>query len=369
MWRKRSKPPRSDERVSERRGTGISLQGPARRGDIETTEADGGTGANVLTFEDNSHLRELVGEFGSHLKLISAALGIAVEQRSGGIAIDAEPNDERAEVAARVLLELYALVERGHTLHPNDVTHAVRILSADPTSDLAGYFGDTILVTNQGRPVTPRSPGQRDYVQALRNHDVVFGVGPAGTGKTYLAMAIAVAALKRGKVRRLILTRPAVEAGEKLGFLPGDLTEKVDPYLRPLYDALADMLPAERVTRMIERRVIEVAPLAFMRGRTLNDAYVVLDEAQNTTREQMKMFLTRLGEGSSMVITGDTTQIDLPRKRDSGLVHAVQVLSKLDRVGIVRLTAADVVRHSLVAAIIQAYESQASRDGDPGDRR
>lgn len=279
-----------------------------------------------------------------------------MEQRGAGIAVDAAEGDARAGIAERVLTELYAMIERGHTLHPNDVSHAVRIVRADPEADLAGYFSDTILITNEGRPVTPRSPGQRDYVDALRRHEVVFGVGPAGTGKTYLAMAIAVAALKRGKVRRLILTRPAVEAGEKLGFLPGDLTEKVDPYLRPLYDALADMLPPERVARMLERRVIEVAPLAFMRGRTLHDAYVVLDEAQNTTREQMKMFLTRLGEGSRMVINGDVTQIDLPRKSESGLVHAVGVLVDVERVGKVTLRASDVVRHSLVAEIVEAYQ-------------
>ncbi|MBX2800944.1 MAG: PhoH family protein [Myxococcales bacterium] len=229
-------------------------------------------------------------------------------------------------------------------------------------------------MTNEGRPITPRSGGQRAYVDALRNHEVVFGVGPAGTGKTYLAMAVAVAALKRGKVRRLILTRPAVEAGEKLGFLPGDLSEKVDPYLRPLFDALADMLPHERVTRMMERRVIEVAPLAFMRGRTLNQAYVVLDEAQNTTREQMKMFLTRLGEGSSMVITGDTTQIDLPRKGDSGLVHAVRVLSDVERIGIVKLGSRDVVRHTLVSQIVEAYarastDQSRDRGGSGANRR
>ncbi len=325
---------------------------------IQSTDTTGGSrnGSNLLTFDDNDHFRELVGEFGSHLKLISTALGITVEQRGSGVAIDAEDGDVRGEVAARVLSELYALVERGHALHRNDVAHAVRILRSDPSADLAGYFGDAILVTNEGRPITPRSAGQRQYVDSLRNHEVVFGIGPAGTGKTYLAMAVAVAALKRGKVRRIVLTRPAVEAGEKLGFLPGDLTEKVDPYLRPLYDALADMLPPERVARMLDRRVIEVAPLAFMRGRTLNHAYVVLDEAQNTTREQMKMFLTRLGEGSSMVITGDTTQIDLPRKSDSGLVHAVEVLGEVPGVGVTRMTAGDVVRHPLVSAIVDAYE-------------
>jgi len=289
---------------------------------------------------------------------------VPVEQRGTTLIIGAPADDARAVVTGRLLQQLYRLVQRGHQLHPNDVTHAARILRGDPDADLEAYFGDTILVNNQGRPISPRSAGQRQYVHALRNHDVVFGVGPAGTGKTYLAMAVAVAALKRGKVRRLILTRPAVEAGEKLGFLPGDLTEKVDPYLRPLFDALADMLPAERVARMIERRVIEVAPLAFMRGRTLNQAHVVLDEAQNTTREQMKMFLTRLGEDSRMTITGDRTQIDLPRKSDSGLIHALSVLRSVEGVGFAELTGADVVRHSLVSKIVSAYD-RADRESPP----
>ncbi|MEN0068020.1 MAG: PhoH family protein [Myxococcota bacterium] len=325
---------------------------------IHSTESDSDARPKTtsLSFDDNAALRELVGEFGSHLKLVTEALEVSVEQRGTTLIIGAGKSDPRAVVAGRLLEQLYALVERGHQLHPNDVTHAARIVRGDPEADLEAYFGDTILVNNHGRPIVPRSAGQRQYVHALRKHDVVFGVGPAGTGKTYLAMAIAVAALKRGKVRRLILTRPAVEAGEKLGFLPGDLTEKVDPYLRPLFDALADMLPAERVARMIERRVIEVAPLAFMRGRTLNQAHVVLDEAQNTTREQMKMFLTRLGEDSRMTITGDTTQIDLPRKGDSGLVHALSVLNAVDGVGFARLSGDDVVRHSLVSKIVAAYE-------------
>ncbi|MEQ1500664.1 MAG: PhoH family protein [Myxococcota bacterium] len=250
--------------------------------------------------------------------------------------------------------------------------HAIRILRTDPSADLAAYFEDTILVNVDGRPLCPRSAGQRAYVDLLRSHDVVFGVGPAGTGKTYLAMAAAVAALKRGQVRRVVLTRPAVEAGEKLGFLPGDLSEKVDPYLRPLYDALSDMIPGDRVAKMLEKGVIEVAPLAFMRGRTLNHAFIVLDEAQNTTREQMKMFLTRLGEGSRMVITGDTTQIDLPRKRDSGLIHALDVLDGVSKIGLCRLTGTDVVRHPLVMSIVDAYESYDQPDDqvrdDRGDR-
>jgi phosphate starvation-inducible PhoH-like protein len=325
------------------------------------------SGGRVLTFDDNSHLRELVGEFGSHLKLIASALGVVVEARGSSIRVVAgEPSDRtetdsaenRADLAARLITELYGLVERGHGLRPADVEHAIRIVRTDPKAQLVSYFEDTVVVNVDGRSLSPRSAGQRRYVELLRTHEIVLGVGPAGTGKTYLAMAAAVAALKRGQVRRLILTRPAVEAGEKLGFLPGDLSEKVDPYLRPLYDALADMLPQDRMAKMLEKNVIEVAPLAFMRGRTLNHAFVVLDEAQNTTREQMKMFLTRLGEGSRMVITGDTTQIDLPRKRDSGLVNALDVLSRVPAVVVCRLSAEDVVRHPLVAAIVDAYDAR-----------
>ncbi len=313
----------------------------------------------TLEFHDNGHLRELVGELGTHLKMIERALALQLRQRGSSIRVAGAADSATTDVAAALLQALYRLVERGHVLHPADVQHAVRIVRADPGADLASYFEDTVVVNIDGRPITPRSSGQRAYVQALRNHDVVFGVGPAGTGKTYLAMAMAVAALTRGEVRRVVLTRPAVEAGEKLGFLPGDLSEKVDPYLRPLYDALADMLPDERVARMLEKRVIEVAPLAFMRGRTLNQAYVVLDEAQNTTREQMKMFLTRLGDGSRMVITGDVTQIDLPRKRDSGMVHALAVLREVEAIGVVHLTTSDVVRHAVVAEIIEAYHAAA----------
>lgn len=341
---------------------------------IQAGPSESQNGGRLLTFEDNNHLRELVGEFGGHLKLIAAAFGVAIEARGNSVRVllnEGDPlgtptaeNSQRSELATKLIRELYGLVARGHSLRPTDVEHAIRIVRTDPGADLVAYFEDTVVVNVDGRSLSPRSAGQRRYVEILRSHDVVFGVGPAGTGKTYLAMAAAVAALKRGQVRRLILTRPAVEAGEKLGFLPGDLSEKVDPYLRPLYDAIEDMLPADRVAKMLEKNVIEVAPLAFMRGRTLNHAFVVLDEAQNTTREQMKMFLTRLGEGSRMVITGDMTQIDLPRKRDSGLVHALRVLSRVPTVGVCRFTGDDVVRHPLVAAIVDAYEKNDEESGE-----
>jgi len=313
------------------------------------------TDSTALVFDDNGLTRELVGELGSHLKIIGRALGVSISQRGNTLSIRGEGDHDAAGTALR---ELYALAADGRALHPSDVQHAVRILRSEPGADLHSYFDDTVLVATSGRPITPRSSGQRHYLRALRRHDVCFGVGPAGTGKTYLAMAVAIAALQRGEVRRLVLTRPAVEAGEKLGFLPGDLTEKVDPYLRPLYDALSDMIPAERAQRMLERGVVEVAPLAFMRGRTLGGAYVILDEGQNTTREQMKMFLTRLGEGSRMVITGDITQIDLPRRSDSGMVHALKVLGDVPDVGVARLTSRDVVRHPLVAEIIDAYDAE-----------
>ncbi len=300
----------------------------------------------------------MVGELGSHLKMIGRALGVEVAHRGTALRLRGEPR--AVDVGCRVVSQLYGLVQGGQALHPMDVRHALRILRDDPSSDLRSFFADTILTNLDNRPIAPRSAGQRAYVHALRAHDIVFGVGPAGTGKTYMAMAMAVAALKRGDVKRIVLTRPAVEAGEKLGFLPGDLTEKVDPYLRPLYDALGDMIPQDRVVRLLEKRVIEVAPLAFMRGRTLDRAYVVLDEAQNTTREQMKMFLTRMGNGSRMVITGDVTQIDLPRRSDSGMVEALRVLASVERIGVVHLTSRDVVRHPLVAEIIDAYAGAAA---------
>lgn len=307
-------------------------------------------------------MRELVGELGSNLKLIARPLHVSLTQRGAGVLMGGAGDRGTARA---VLRALYGLAARGMSLHPSDVRHALRILRDDPSADLLTYFQDTILVSVDGRPITPRSAGQKAYLDVLRGHDVAFGVGPAGTGKTYLAMAVAVAALQRGEVKKLVLTRPAVEAGEKLGFLPGDLTEKVDPYLRPLYDALSDMLPGERAQRMLERGTIEVAPLAFMRGRTLAGAYVVLDEGQNTTREQMKMFLTRLGEGSRMVITGDITQVDLPRISDSGMVHALSVLADVERVGVTHLTSRDVVRHPLVAEIIEAYEAAPPDDREP----
>ncbi len=312
-----------------------------------------------VVFDDLGQLRELVGEFGSNLKVIAKGMGVDLEQR--GNAVHITRGD--APATERLLRDLERLISRGFPLTPSDVEHAIRLAKAHPEADLTQFFSDAILMGAGGRPIAARTPTQRRYVQALRESPIVFGVGPAGTGKTYLAMAMAVAALGKGEVRRIVLTRPAVEAGEKLGFLPGDLSEKIDPYLRPLFDALQDMMSGEKITKLLDKRVIEVAPLAFMRGRTLQDAYVILDEAQNTTVEQMKMFLTRLGEHSRMIITGDPTQIDLPRPRMSGLVHALRVLKDVPNIEVVRFQSSDVVRHPLVAAIIDAY----SQFEDAGD--
>jgi len=259
--------------------------------------------------------------------------------------------------AGKVLGELYELIKSGYPIYPSDVEYAVRILRADHDADLKDIFLDTIYISSHKRVISPKSVNQKIYIDAIRNHDIVFGIGPAGTGKTYLAMAMALAALMKNQVTRMVLCRPAVEAGEKLGFLPGDLAEKVNPYLRPLYDALHDMVDFDRARRMLERGTIEVAPLAFMRGRTLNDSFIILDEAQNTTSEQMKMFLTRLGYDSKAVITGDITQIDLPSGKLSGLKEARMVLGQTPGIRFVHFNERDVVRHRLVQAIITAYEA------------
>ena len=270
-----------------------------------------------IEFGNHRFLRDLLGQHDAHLHGLENALGVKISA-SGNALIIAGDEPQRA-LAGRVATQLYDLIQRGYPVYPSDVDYAVRILSRDRTANLQDIFLDTVYVSSNRRTITPKSLAQKAYIDAIRNYDIVFGIGPAGTGKTYLAMAVAVAELMKRKVSRVVLTRPAVEAGEKLGFLPGDLAEKINPYLRPLYDALHDMVDFERAQKMIERGVIEVAPLAFMRGRTLNDSFVILDEAQNTTREQMKMFLTRLGYGSKAVITGDITQIDLPRRDALGL--------------------------------------------------
>jgi phosphate starvation-inducible PhoH-like protein len=259
-----------------------------------------------------------------------------------------------------VLTQLYELIREQYPVYPQDIDYAVKLLSGNDRIRLKDIFLDKVYITAKNKAITPKSLGQKEYIDAIRNHDIVFGIGPAGTGKTYLAMAMAVSALSKGLVDRIILTRPAVEAGEALGFLPGDLAEKVDPYLRPLYDALHDMMRFEKVTGLMHQGIIEVAPIAFMRGRTLNDSFIILDEAQNTTPEQMKMFLTRIGFSSKAVITGDITQVDLPSEKPSGLIESKEILKNIDGIKFVFFSERDVVRHKLVQEIIRAYDQRDS---------
>jgi phosphate starvation-inducible PhoH-like protein len=313
-----------------------------------------------LTFSDIELARRLFGEQDNHLKRLSDLLGIVVQSRGNTIHLKGE--EVAVDLSRRVLEQLYGLLKEKYPVYPNDVDYALRILRENHTADLKKIFLDTVYITAKKRAITPRNQSQKAYIEAIRNYDIVFGIGPAGTGKTYLAMAMAVSALSKGTVNRIILTRPAVEAGESLGFLPGDLTDKVDPYLRPLYDALHDMMRFEKVAALMQNGVIEVAPLAFMRGRTLNEAFIILDEAQNTTTEQMKMFLTRIGFNSKAVVTGDITQIDLPTGKSSGLVEAKDILTPVTGIQFIHFTRQDVVRHRLVQDIINAYEMlEASR--------
>lgn len=309
-----------------------------------------------VSFDDIGAFQALIGEFSKNIKYIEKSLSVNISVKGNTLRISGEPPED--DIAERLLKQLYPLARSGYPIHPADIDQGVRILSENQQAKLRDLLRDTVFVSPGRRPITPKTHGQKEYVQAIRTHDIVFGIGPAGTGKTYLAMAMAVASLFKKEVRRIILTRPAVEAGEKLGFLPGDLYEKVNPYLRPLYDALHDMIDFEKTSRMVERGDIEVAPLAFMRGRTLNDSFVILDEAQNTTSEQMKMFLTRLGYSSKAVITGDITQIDLPEGARSGLVEASEILYDIEGIAFMMFTEKDVVRHPLVQEIIKAYETR-----------
>jgi len=313
-----------------------------------------GSGELTLTFDDNALLQNLCGERNSNLKLIEKALQVKLSLRGDQITLFGEESD--VKLAKRVLEELYGLLSEGYPLYPSDVNHAIQILSGKFNARLKDIFLDAVCVTSKKRIITPKSLAQKEYIEAIRSYDIVFGIGPAGTGKTYLAMATAISALNGGEINRIILVRPAVEAGEKLGFLPGDLAEKVNPYLRPLYDALHDMIDFDQTSALLQRGVIEVAPLAFMRGRTLNDSFVILDEAQNTTSEQMKMFLTRLGISSKAVITGDVTQIDLPNGTTSGLIETMKILGGIQGLKFVYFTDKDVIRHRLVQDIIKAYE-------------
>jgi phosphate starvation-inducible PhoH-like protein len=307
-----------------------------------------------VTFPTVELARQLFGEHNGNIQRIADALDVRIHTR--GNTANIQGDDIDTKLAEKVLTQLYFLLKEGYPVYENDVDYAIRVLSEDDKADLKDIFLDTVFVTSKKLAITPKSRAQKDYIDAIRHHDIVFGIGPAGTGKTYLAMAMAVAALSKGIVHRIILTRPAVEAGEALGFLPGDLAEKVDPYLRPLYDALHDMMKFEKVSAMLQRGVIEVAPIAFMRGRTLNDSFIILDEAQNTTSEQMKMFLTRIGFSSKAVITGDITQIDLPTEKKSGLIESKDILQNIEGIKFVFFSKKDVVRHKLVQDVIKAYE-------------
>ncbi|MCS7199652.1 MAG: PhoH family protein [Caldimicrobium sp.] len=309
-----------------------------------------------IIFEDYPMVRALYGERGSHFKILEDTFKVKLVLKGNHIIISGEPED--LELTERTLEELYSLIKSGYSVYPSDVEYASRILLENPRANLKDIFLDTILITSGRKIISPKGITQKRYVEAIRKSEIVFGIGPAGTGKTYLAVAMAVSFLMRGDVNRIILVRPAVEAGEKLGFLPGDLVEKVNPYLRPLYDALYDMLSFDRVVKLFQKGVIEIAPLAFMRGRTLNEAFIILDEAQNTTTEQMKMFLTRIGQGSRAVITGDVTQIDLPDPKKSGLLEAMEILEGIEGITFVYFTKGDVVRHPIVQKIIDAYEKK-----------
>ena len=316
-------------------------------------EQSGGFVERII-FDDLQTANVLFGAHGENLRRIARATGAKINNKGNALVIQGD--DVEVDLSKRVLNDLYSLLKKGYPLYPGDIDYAIRMISDDRGVNLEDIFLDAVYISSKKKVITPKSLNQKLYIDAIRKHDLVLGIGPAGTGKTYLAMAMAVASLMKQEVERIVLTRPAVEAGEKLGFLPGDLYEKVNPYLRPLYDALHDMMDLEKASRLLQKGIIEVAPLAFMRGRTLNDSFVILDEAQNTTAEQMKMFLTRLGFNSKAVITGDITQIDLPAGRPSGLVQIQKILDQIPGIKFVYFSEKDVVRHPLVQEIIVAYE-------------
>lgn len=317
----------------------------------------GNTTAAKILLKDTAEGQWLFGPQDKFIKMIEAETGAKIISR--GEEIQIQGNTEETDRLAELFKTLLALIRKGIRLSERDIAYAIELAKTNQLDELIDLYNEEITTTVKGKPIRVKTLGQRHYVNAVRKKDIVFGIGPAGTGKTYLAVVLAVQALKKGQVKRILLTRPAVEAGENLGFLPGDLQEKVDPYLRPLYDALHDVLGTENVLKYMERGMIEIAPLAYMRGRTLDDSFVILDEAQNTTPEQMKMFLTRLGFGSKMVITGDITQIDLPKGKKSGLRDAMKVLKPVNEIEFILLTEQDVVRHTLVQKIINAYTADA----------
>ena len=308
-----------------------------------------------IDFDDPLLANQLFGPRNAHLDLLAAASGAQIGSRGASVFFSS-PDHAVLQCLYRLFVQLYDMLRNGISISQQDMSRAYAMLAADPGLNLRQVFQEAVFVNTPRKTVTARNVAQKQYLDILRRNEMVFAVGPAGTGKTYLAVAMAISMLQQHQVKRIVLTRPAVEAGERLGFLPGDLADKVNPYLRPLYDALHDMVPQPKVASMLEVGTIEVAPLAFMRGRTLNDAFIILDEAQNTTHEQMKMFLTRMGVGSKVVVTGDVTQVDLPEKTRSGLVDALRVLKGIDGIAQVYLTEKDVVRHRLVQQIVKAYE-------------
>jgi len=313
----------------------------------------GATATETIDFNNNQDLKLLLGEHDANIKLVEKLSQAKIAVRGNYVSIQGD--GEAVKRSSSLLRQLYVIIQKGYPLFPADIDYAHRMLQKDSSVNLEKIFLDTVFISAKKRLITPKTINQKRYIDAIRNHDMVFSIGPAGTGKTYLAMAVAISYLLDKKFSRIVLARPAVEAGEKLGFLPGDLSEKVNPYLRPLYDALFDMMDFDKATNLINKGIIEVAPLAFMRGRTLNDSFVILDEAQNTTSEQMKMFLTRLGFGSKAVITGDVTQIDLPFDKISGLVEAEQILRRINEIKFIHFSDLDVVRHPLVQEVIRAY--------------
>jgi len=319
--------------------------------------------AEKVIFDDLQIANALFGPHSENLRRIARTIGVKINAKGNSLTIQGDDLDVR--LSKRVLNDLYALLKKGYPLYSTDIDYAIRMVSDDRSVNLEEIFLDAVYISSKKRVITPKSIAQKRYIDAIRKYDLVISIGPAGTGKTYLAMAMAVAFLMKQEVERIVLTRPAVEAGEKLGFLPGDISEKVNPYLRPLYDALHDMMDFDRASKLVEKGIIEVAPLAFMRGRTLNDSFVILDEAQNTGSEQMKMFLTRLGFGSKAVITGDITQIDLPENKVSGLIEVQGILKGIEGIQFVYFSEKDVVRHPLVQDIIKAYERMEERRHRP----
>lgn len=330
---------------------------------MKTSASPPGLASRELHFPDNATAQVLFGDLNRNLRTVELATGVTINARGNAVQISG-PN-HAVEIVTPLFEQLYQLISKGYPVFTQDIAFGLKILESSPRAKLENIFLDKVYITSRNRVISPKSVNQKSYIDAIRQNDIVFGIGPAGTGKTYLAVAMAVSALAGERVRSIILTRPAVEAGEKLGFLPGDMAQKVDPYLRPLTDALNDMLGQDRSQELVERGIIEIAPLAFMRGRTLNNAFIILDEAQNTTREQMKMFLTRIGFDSRAVVTGDVTQIDLPGSTQSGLIDAQRLLGDIKGIHFSYFAKSDVVRHPLVQEIIEAYEKQSEKRNRP----